>query len=285
MRRLHRTGPALTRPRRLTIPGLAAAVAALLLTGASSAMAQAPSHPVDPSITNGSAQQQLDGARQRWQTAQIHDYRFTVERLCFCPPPARGPVTIVVRNDTPLAPPAEFDQVATIPKLHAVVQQAINDRVERLTVSYDARGVPLSIAIDVSSMIADEETAYTVSAFTIDRPGYLKGDIWLLLHWKGPRGNATRTLACRDGVLISNWPDPRVCTRLLSTPVLAQPITRETRDLRFTRDPKLFSVVGHIEGRLLRFVWRGKGSSTRLTRLRKWEKALGPHAIAVVRGS
>jgi hypothetical protein len=157
----------------LAIPGLAAAAAALLLlTGASSAMAQAPaaSHPVDPSITDGSAQQQLDAARQRWQAAQIHDYHFTVQRLCFCAPAFRGPATIVVRYDTPVAPPAAFDELATIPRLHAIVQKAIDDQVQRLTVSYDARGVPLSIAIDHSAMIADDEITYTVSAFTIDRP-------------------------------------------------------------------------------------------------------------------
>jgi hypothetical protein len=269
------------------IAALAAAVAAgLLMTGASSAVAQAPlpSGPVDPSIANGTAQQELDAARQRWQAANIRHYHFTVERLCFCPPSFRGPATIVVRDGVALAPPPEFDDVDAIPKLHAIVQKAISDRVERLTVAYDARGVPGSISIDQNSMIADEEIAYRVTGFTVDRPRHFaKGDVRLRLVWKGPRGNTERRLVCRDGVLASRWPDPAVCTRLLTTPVLTQPITRETRDLRVTRDPKLFSVVGHIEGRLLRFAWRGQGSSTRLKRLREWETALGPDAIRAVR--
>ena len=291
MKRPHWTWPATAPARRLTHDMRALAVGAaavLLLTGASSAMAQAPSAPgaVDPGIANGRAQQQLDAARQRWQAAHISDYHFTVERVCFCVPSFRGPATIVVRDGAPLAPPASFEDVATVPRLHAIVQQAIDDRVERLTVAYDARGVPQSISIDRSSMIADDEITYRVTGFTVDRPRYsAKGDVRLRLRWEGPRGNATRTLVCRDGVLTGGWPDPAVCARLLATPVLAEPITVETRDLRFTPDPQLFSVRGHIEGREVEFIWPGQGSSTRLARLREWETALGPDAIAAVRGS
>jgi hypothetical protein len=264
----------------------AAAVVLLTAAGSATAQAQVPTHPVDPDIANGTAQQQLNAARQRWQAAHIGDYHFTVERLCFCPPSFRGPATIIVRNGAPLAPPAEFTEVATIPRLHTIVQKAINDRVERLDVTYDTRGVPLSISIDVSSMIADEETAYRITNFTVDRPAYYaKGDVRLRLHWEGPRGNATRTLVCRDGVLRSDWPDPAVCTRVLATPALAKPITIETKDLRITADPKLFTAAGYIEGRLVQFTWPGQGSGTRLTRLREWETALGPDAIAQVRGS
>ncbi len=277
--------------RRLTRNVRAAAVAAaavVLLTGASSATAQAqlPAHPVDPQIADGTEQAQLDAARQRWQLAGINDYHFNIERVCFCLPAFRGPVAIVVRDGVPLAPPAEFQNVATVPRLHAVVQKAINDRVERLDVGYDARGVPVSISIDVSKMIADEETVYHITDFTVDRPRhYAKGDVLLRLHWEGPGGDATRTLVCRDGVLISDWPDPAVCTRVLATPVLAEPITIETKDLRITTDPKLFTVSGHIEGWSVQFTWAGKGSSTRLARLREWDKALGPDAIAAVRDS
>jgi hypothetical protein len=135
-------------------------------------------------------------------------------------------------------------------------------------------------------MIADEEISYRVTGFTVDRPrSFAKGDIALNLHWEGPRGNATRSLVCRDGVLISGWPDPAVCTRILANPALAEPITIETRDLHITRDPQLFTVLGRIEGRLVQFVWRGRGSGTRLVRLRAWETALGAGAIATVRGS
>jgi hypothetical protein len=148
---------------------VAAAAVLLLSTGASSAMAQAPaSGTVDPGIANGTAQRQLDAARQRWQAAQISDYHYTVERVCFCAPSFRGPATIVVRNDKPLAPPASFEDIATIPRLHAIVQQAINNQVERLNVTYDTRGVPLTISIDRRVMIADDEITYRITGFTVD---------------------------------------------------------------------------------------------------------------------
>jgi hypothetical protein len=154
---------------------VAAAAAALVVgAGASSAMAQAPQRSVDPGIANGTAQQKLNAAKQRWQAAQISNYHYTVERQCFCAPSFRGPVTIVVRNDRSEGTPAGFENVATVPLLHAIVQKAINDKVDRLGVVYDARGVPLSIAIDRRVMIADDEITYLVSGFTLDpRPSLL----------------------------------------------------------------------------------------------------------------
>jgi len=153
--------------RRSTFSACAlAATAVLVLTaGASSATAQAP---VDPGIADGTAQQQLDAAKLRWQAANVSNYHYTVERRCFCVPSFVGPATIVVRDDLPQATPAGFEDIAAVPRLHAIVQKAIDDRVERLGVAYDARGVPLSIAIDRSSMIADDEITYLVSDFTVD---------------------------------------------------------------------------------------------------------------------
>ncbi|MGI9099249.1 MAG: DUF6174 domain-containing protein [Solirubrobacteraceae bacterium] len=190
--------------RRLTFTTRALAVSAagvLLLTGASSAMAQTPSPAgaVDPDIANGTAQQQLDGARQRWQAAHISDYHYTVERVCFCVPSFRGPATIVVRDDAPLDPPASFEDVATIPKLHAIVQQAIDDRVERLGVTYDALGVPQSISIDPRLMIADDEITYRITGFTVDP----RSRLLVAFHRTGGLiGVDDRLSVARDGLAI-----------------------------------------------------------------------------------
>jgi hypothetical protein len=265
---------------------MAAGAAIVLLAGASSAAAQAAPRAtvVDPQIVSGSAQRQLDAARGRWRAADVRDYHFTVERQCFCVPAFRGPVTIVVRDDVPLAAPAPFTGVATVPRLHAVVQEAIDDRVDRLAVEYDKLGVPTSIFVDRSTSVADEEIGYRLSSFAVDAPQeHAKGDARLYLRWEGPLGDATHTLKCRDGVPTGSWPDRAVCTRLLTTSVLTEPITAETKDLRYTEDPQLFAVIGHIEGRRLKFKWVGRGSSTRLARLRRWETALGRDAIAAVR--
>jgi hypothetical protein len=269
------------------LAGLVAVLGMMIaaLAGAATASAAAPAA-VDPQIANGAAQQQLDAAKADFQQAGIGDYHFSVERLCFCAPAFRGPAAIVVRNGAALSPPPEFEELSTVPKLHAVVQEAIDDEVEKLTVQYDANGVPLSIFVDVSAGFIDDEITYRVTNFVVDHPkAWARGDLALHLQWKGPDGNATRTLICRDGVLLTAWPDAAVCTRLLAAPSLAEPITIETRDLRVTRDPRLFTAVGHVEGRFLAFAWRGQGSSTRLGRLRAWETALGADAIATVRGS
>ena len=284
-RNTSRTAPA--RRRRRALLGLAGVVGMMIaaLAGASGATARAlPPGPVDPEISDGTAQVALDAAVASWDQAGIADYHFTIERLCFCVPAFRGPATIVVRGDEPLSPPAPFEDVATVPQLHAVVQTAIDDQVEDLEVQYDERGVPVSIQVDPSTAIADEEISYRVTEFGVDSPkSYAAGDAALLLRWKGPNGNATRTLICRDGELVTAWPDADVCTRLLTTPVLTEPITVETRDLRITPDPQLFIAIGHIEGHYVAFAWTGRGSGTRLNRLRAWETALGEDAIATVR--
>jgi hypothetical protein len=146
--------------------------------------------------------------------------------------------------------------------------------------------VPTSIFVDRSTSMADEEVGYQLSGFAVDKPGdHAKGDARLYLRWEGPLGDASHTLKCRDGVPTGSWPDRAVCTRLLATPVLTEPITAETKDMRYTKDPQLFAVVGHIEGRQLEFKWEGRGSSTRLARLRLWETTLGPDAIAAVRAA
>src|ERR687894_1307395 len=122
--------PQLGSARRSSFSAIAvvAAAALVLSAGASSALAQAPQRSVDPSIANGTAQQKLNAAKQRWQAAQISNYHYTMERQCFCTPTFRGPVTIVVRNDKPEGTPAGFENVATVPLLHAIVQKAIDDK-------------------------------------------------------------------------------------------------------------------------------------------------------------
>jgi hypothetical protein len=184
---------------------VSAAALVLLSAGASSALAQAPAAPgpAAPSIADGTAQQELDAARQRWQVAGVDDYHFTVERVCFCVPTFRGPETIVVRDGEPLAAPAAFQDVATVPRLHAIVQKAIDDRVERLGVSYDARGVPLSISIDRSSSVADDEITYNVSAFTVGSPCISRSCVLVTYHRTGGfLGHDDRLSVGRDGRVI-----------------------------------------------------------------------------------
>jgi Family of unknown function (DUF6174) len=156
----------------------AAAVLALGFLVAAPAAGQSPSEKPDPSIANGSAQRKLDTARRHWRRARIPDYRFELERLCFCA--QRGPVVLFVRHGRPVDPPAALRSVATVRRLHRVVQRAIDHEVAGLSVRYGRRGVPRSIGIDGHRMTADDEVSYRVEHF-----------------WRGLRAAAARTSRLR----------------------------------------------------------------------------------------
>ena len=151
------------------------AIALLVLAGVASAAAQSPPGPVfprnepDPSIRDGSAQRALDRARKRWRRADIHNYRFSLDRACFCPP-TDTPV-LFVRNDRPVNATADTRLVATVRRLQRRVQAAIDDEVAGLDVRYDRRGIPREIGIDQIKFAVDDEVSYSVKSF-----------------WRGTRG-------------------------------------------------------------------------------------------------
>lgn len=115
----------------------------------------------DPAIADGSEQAALDDARRRWRAAGLRDYRFRVALSCFCPPDIRKARTITVRRGRPKAPPQHLETIATVPRLFARVQEAIDDGVAELTVDYGRRGLPTLVVIDRSRRIADDEARYT----------------------------------------------------------------------------------------------------------------------------
>jgi hypothetical protein len=143
---------------RLAVVAILTAVAS---APAAVARAQLPGDEVDPTILDGSAQRELDAARERWRAFGIPSYRFRVRIQCFCAPAFTRPEVIVVRRGRPVDPPRRLRGVATVPRLLRRVQGAIDDRVAGLSVRYGRHGVPRSIGIDRSRMIADEEVGYT----------------------------------------------------------------------------------------------------------------------------
>jgi len=127
------------------------------------------------SITGTSARdsQQLELARnrQRWASADLHDYEFDFQRICFCAPEATEPVHILVRRDAIVSvvrtrdgQPASvtFTAWPRVDELFADVQQRVDQHVERLDVRYDPTfGYPLSVIVDVALMSADDEYSLT----------------------------------------------------------------------------------------------------------------------------
>ena len=114
--------------------------------------------------------------RQEWLDKNVANYRFTIERSCFCIEPARGPVTVEVRGDavtvTNVAtgePDTEyFNDVNTITKVYDLLEKQANDGADEIAVTYDdANAVPLTIKVDIDFQAADEELYYTISNFEV----------------------------------------------------------------------------------------------------------------------
>ena len=127
----------------------------------------------------GSANSELDRNEKLWKSQNITSYDFTLARSCFCPEDWRGPVNIQVRNgmvtstkyvsNGQTATSEKLGDVDTIEELFAVIRDAyegkntFDQKAETVEVTYHPQmGYPLTIYIDVSTTIADEEQGYTV---------------------------------------------------------------------------------------------------------------------------
>jgi hypothetical protein len=140
-----------------------AALATLASAGPASAL---PGGTTDPSITNGTQGRALAAARARFAATHTRTYSFRAALSCFCPENYRTARAFRVRAGRPVAaPPQHLRDVATVGRMFARIQRAIDAKVSGLTVSYAANGVPTRIAIDESDMIADEESYYTIDRF------------------------------------------------------------------------------------------------------------------------
>ena len=143
---------------------LISAILLALALGAGIASAQLPAQTPDAAITDGSAQKRLDEARAKWKAQAPRSYRYELRRTCFCPP-QKG-VTVIVRGGRIVKYPEDLKSVASVPRLFRAIQEAIDDKVVDLDVSYAKRGFPKSLYVDRSQYVADEESGYTVKRFT-----------------------------------------------------------------------------------------------------------------------
>ncbi|MCK9247405.1 MAG: DUF6174 domain-containing protein [Solirubrobacteraceae bacterium] len=92
-------------------------------------------------------------------------YRMTVRLSCFCP--TTTPTAVTVRRARSRGRvPSHLRSYATVPRLFARVQEAIDRRAAAIDVQYAGRtGRPVTLAVDHSLMIADEEQHVTVRRF------------------------------------------------------------------------------------------------------------------------
>ena len=121
----------------------------------------------------------LAAAKRRWAQFAPAAYQITVTPSCFCPIEAVRPAIVTVRNgqvesrryeDTGTDVPAAFATgYPTVDDLFDIITKAIGSgTVETVNVVYDAtRGFPVSVLIDGSARIADDEMFYATRDFTV----------------------------------------------------------------------------------------------------------------------
>ena len=120
--------------------------------------------------TSGRAQ--LVRHRDRWVRQQVVDYRFTYDVTCLCEA-TDDPIEIEVRGsllasaayaDTDQPVPGSLQaSLPTIDDLFTMIEQAIDQRVHLIEVSYHpTMGYPTRISIDNSFNVAADEVVHVV---------------------------------------------------------------------------------------------------------------------------
>jgi hypothetical protein len=121
---------------------------------------------------------ELAMARLRWAQTAPEAYQITVSHSCFCPVEVVRPVIVTVRDGQVESrryaeTGAEVDPrfataFPTVDELFGVIEGAIARHAERVDAVYDpARGFPISVVIDGSADIADDESFYSIRDFIV----------------------------------------------------------------------------------------------------------------------
>lgn len=126
----------------------------------------------------GAASSEFDQAKEKWQDAGISHYRFELTYSCFCAFVSDMPLIIEVqdgevvsmeyKSGNEIDPASEelFQQYATIDKIFAELENALNGGADNVTVTYDETyGFPTQINIDFIEEAADDELYLTISNF------------------------------------------------------------------------------------------------------------------------
>lgn len=133
--------------------------------------------PVQPQMDFAQAQKDLDSARALWNSKKLTTYSLIQTKSCFCMEDYTRAMmynvlsgvintgTLVYADDgTKVSIEANLH---TVDQAFALIQDAIDNKVANVTVSYDTTyGYPTTIAIDVNAMMADEEQYYSFKLIT-----------------------------------------------------------------------------------------------------------------------
>jgi len=152
----------------LTALLVVAALAAACSNGDSPDASPTPVSPTPEPTALASAE--YHEAVNRWTTAAISDYRFTIQRRCECPEEWSAPTVVTVRDGVAVSAtiegsPAPEGAALTIDDLFAEIDDALNQPVDTL-VTYDPDlGIPLDVQLDLEAIAVDGGLSLTVSDF------------------------------------------------------------------------------------------------------------------------
>ena len=130
----------------------------------------------DTFVTEGPSgrEDDLQDARERWESVGPRAYRTVVTRRCFCPPDAIGPVVVTVASsgvtrsyqDRPadLIPAEMVEGFPTVEEAFDLIQEAFDRDAHEVEVRYDPdTGAPLDVYIDQIEHAIDEEMRYELT--------------------------------------------------------------------------------------------------------------------------
>jgi hypothetical protein len=123
-----------------------------------------------PARADASTQSELDAAKQRFADQHLTNYGFRVQRGCFCPPQYTRRYRIHVRGGKAVGAPKEIRDLDTVPKLFAVIQDAIDRDAERISATYGDDGLPTDVFIDYEAYVVDEELGFSAADLNEEDP-------------------------------------------------------------------------------------------------------------------
>lgn len=129
-----------------------------------------------PGVTQETPSVQLAVARGRWRAADLSDYSFTFQWVCFCILEFVAPVDIRVKGSSidevsytegsGLQGAADPSDYLTVDGLFALIRDAIEVGAASVDIQYEPKlGYPVSGDIDYSRTIADEERGFRLKGF------------------------------------------------------------------------------------------------------------------------
>jgi hypothetical protein len=116
--------------------------------------------------------------RETWEEHNISHYSYQMKISCFCPPEVTEPVSIEVNNGETVSrtyvnngQPATANailNVDTIEEVFSRVEDAINNKADKIDVAWDATyGFPIHIFIDSYEDAVDDEAGFELTQFKI----------------------------------------------------------------------------------------------------------------------